>query len=107
MTAAILVFMNNTVAETISSQIGRGTFAMLGAKNLVGDNDSLQFAIQGCKKINRIRVTLASDDTYTVTFYKVGKFDWATVREVEMVYADSLHAVIGTETGLATTMGVL
>lgn len=94
----------NTTAETISSQIGRQAFAMLGAKNLVASGDALQFAIQGCKKINRIRVALAADDTYTVTFYKVGKFDWATVREVEMVYADGLHTVIETETGLATRL---
>lgn len=91
-----------TVANTIREQIGAGTFLMLGAKDLVGDTDSLQFKISGCKAISHIRIKLDPSDTYTATFYKVRKFDWSEVKEVSDVYTENLHSVIRSATGLET-----
>ena len=75
---------------------------MLGTKLFMGDANSLMFDIRGCKTINKIRVTLAADDTYTVTFYKIarGGLSVATIATREGIYNDMLHAVIESETGL-------
>ena len=95
------------VAKTIAAQLGRSTLALLGAESLVGDARSLMFSINGSpKKVNKIRVTLASDDTYTVEFmrYSRGTFECAVLAEVSMVYADSLGPVIQENTGLLTRL---
>jgi hypothetical protein len=43
-------------AETIREQLGAVTLAMLGAHQLAGDDDSLQFAIKGSRRVNKIRI---------------------------------------------------
>jgi hypothetical protein len=90
------------VAETIKDQIGRQALFMLGAHQLVGDADLLQFGIKGCPKINKIVVRLEPSDTYTVQFWKVGRGAFVQVAEVDNVYADSLRATIEKHTGLYT-----
>ena len=94
-----------SVANEINRQLG-GAMVMLGAHSILGYSRSLLFAIRGCQIINKIRVTLESSDTYTVTFYKVARrgLDFATVAVREMVYADNLKSVISSETGLATSL---
>ncbi len=94
--------MNNdlAVANTIADQIGNRAFMMMGAKDKLGSADSLQFKIQGSKFANAVRVTLEADDTYTVAFFKVRKFDFNEVASVGMVYADQLRSVIESKTGL-------
>lgn len=63
-----------TVAETILEQLGGRRFVgMVGAKDILGGADSLQFKIgagarNGC---NCVRIVLDSSDTYTVTFYRL------------------------------------
>lgn len=96
--------MNTTmqVAETIRQQIGNGALAMLGASMLVGDVDSLMFAIKGCRKGNKLRIVLAADDTYTVELWKIRGVTFAKVTELSNVYADALHQVIESMTGLCT-----
>ena len=95
-----------TVAATILRQLGGGRFtAMTGAKNLLVTDEGLQFKIpRAAKGINAVRVALATDDTYTVTFVKVAPraLSWATVREVAGVYADQLQAIFTAETGFYT-----
>lgn len=92
----------NTVAQTIASQIGNRAFAMMGAKNIGASGNSLMWKIgANAKKITHITVELMSDDTYTVTFHKISKggAKWDK-HAVPMVYADNLHRVIESETGL-------
>ena len=90
------------VAETIRAQIGNMAFTLLGASALAGDHNSLQFSIKGCKRINKIRIELNALDTYTVHFYKYNRstFECPEVSCVDFVYADNLHSVIESETGL-------
>lgn len=95
----------NTAAEIIRDQLGGGALMMLGAKDILGSENALQFAIRGSRKVSKIRITLDPSDTYTVEFFKKnGRFDYATVATVEGVYVDSLHAVIETNTGLYTSL---
>lgn len=94
-----------TVAKEIGRQLGPQTFALLGASQLIGGSDFLQFKIKGCRKINCIRIKLEPSDTYAVEFwYTSAKADRVRkVAEREGVYCDNLHDVIESETGLYTT----
>lgn len=98
--------MSLDVANTIRDQLGGGTLAMLGAKDLVGDENSLQFAIRGCPTVNKIRIVLDPSDTYIVEFWKCSRrsINFAPVASVSDVYADSLHNVIEAHTGLRTRL---
>lgn len=89
-----------TVANEIRNQLGHAAFVMMGARNLVGDEKSLQFKIQGSRKATHVRITLDPTDTYTVEFMKVRGYDVKTVASLSMVYADGLRKVIETNTGL-------
>lgn len=92
---------NLQTANTILAQLG-GTgrlSAMLGAKNFLGDENSVQFRIGrgAAGGINSIKVTLDPSDTYTVEFVKVGRapnFKITTVASVDGVYCDSLKSTI-------------
>lgn len=94
----------NNVAQTIAAQIGNRAFAMMGAKNLLGGNDHLQFKVgKNAKGVTHITVTLDPSDTYTVKFQKVNKRTAGGVKELaacEDVYVDSLKTVIELNTGL-------
>ena len=61
-----------TIAATILAQLGGSRFiAMTGAKNLVNHGSALTFKIgRNSSKANMVRVTLNSDDTYTVDFIR-------------------------------------
>jgi len=97
-----------TVANTIRDQIGTIAFRLLGAQHLNGDDKSLSFRIRGSRKANHIKVELAADDTYTMTF---GKLTASTIKKVGnykvvatfgQVYADKLNEIIESTTGLYT-----
>ena len=94
-----------TVANEIRRQLGPQTFALLGAYGLVGGDNFLQFAIKGCRKINKVRIELAPNDTYTVSFWSISKnaVSVEKIAEREGIYCDMLHDVIESETGLYTT----
>lgn len=93
-----------TVAQTIAEQIGNRAFVMMGAKNILGGDDHLQFKIgQNGKGVTHVTVTLASDDTYTVKFTRVGRapsYKITDLAEVSGVYVDSLKKTIEANTGL-------
>ena len=93
------------VANTIKDQLGNKALVMLGASQLVGTPDALKFSIKGCRRINKIQIVLAADDTYTVQFWKLGRGGFIKlVEQVAGVYVDSLHRVIETHTGLYTSL---
>jgi hypothetical protein len=97
------------VANTIRQQLGHKCLRMLGAQDLVGGENSLQFKIRGSRKVNKIRIVLDASDTYTVSFYKsTGHYSTErTVKEIasfEGVYADQLHKLIESTTGLYTSI---
>lgn len=91
------------IADTIRNQLGNLAFIMMGASQLVGLPNGLQFKIgANAKRVNRIRVTLGPTDTYTVTFEKVAShgLDVKKLAEVDEVYFDQLKQVIEANTGL-------
>jgi hypothetical protein len=92
------------VANTIKDQLGGKALFMLGASQLVGSEDALQFAIKGCRTANKIRIQLDASDTYTVQFWKIGRGACKLVHEVSGVYVDSLHQTIERHTGLYTSL---
>ena len=94
----------SNIAATIQQQLGNQTFAMLGAYNLMDHGDALGFRFRGCRNANHVKIALAADDTYTLTFCKVVKWDVRNEDEVPGVYADSLRAVIEDKTGLYTRL---
>ena len=99
----------NNITKTIYNQIGQKSFYMMGAKNIMNDeNNALMFSIRGSKAFNKIKVQLNSMDTYDVTFWKLGgpKTMYAVKREETLngVYADMLHKLIENKTGLYLTL---
>lgn len=102
-----------TVPNAIFAQLGGPRFSlMVGARDLVGAPDALTFKIgRGAKDgINAVRIVLDPSDTYTVTFFKMGRaprFQATEVATVEGVYADSLREVFTNRTGFVTSLGTL
>jgi hypothetical protein len=106
-----------TVAKTILDQLGGRRFvAMTGAKDFLGGAASLTFSLPARLAqdgINRVRVTLDPDDTYTVEAFKL------TARSAERlaeqartpvwirrgVYCDGLAGAFSEATGLETSLG--
>lgn len=93
-----------TTAAAIQQQIGHKAFFMLGARNLMDHGDALSFRIRGSRKTNYIKITLTAADLYDVEFGKVAKYDYKVVSTTEGAYADMLHGLIETATGLATKL---
>lgn len=98
--------MNQTIASIILAQLGgRGRLAaMIGARDFVDCGDALTFRFSARAKggINRVKVRLAGDDTYTVTFYK-GRLA-EQVADVDGICADGLREAIERMTGLALSL---
>jgi hypothetical protein len=93
------------VAKTIVKQIGNGALFMLGAKDLVGGPNFLQFRIgRNAKGVNLVRVDLEPSDTYKVVFMKVRKMICTVVSKEEEVYFEDLRVVLSRNTGMATSI---
>lgn len=91
-----------TTTATLIQQLGTA-LPMLGARDLLETENGLQFKIRGSKVGNKIRIALRPDDTYAVEFWHVKGTNVFQVGEtVELVHADSLHAVLKSLTGLDT-----
>jgi hypothetical protein len=98
-----------TVAHEIQRQLGRA-LVMLGAHNLLGDADSLTFAIRGCRIVSHIKIKVDADDTYSMQFLKVRRASLKssggvdTVEKFAGVYCDMLASLIEDVTGLAVSL---
>jgi hypothetical protein len=96
------------IAETIVAQLGG--FArlkvMIGASQFVSIENGVQFSYKGDRKSSKILIRLDPSDTYTVQFWAFPRSSPAgvLVREVSMVYADSLKSCIETQTGLRLSL---
>lgn len=99
------------VAQTILQQLGGQMFLrMTGAKHLLGDATSLHFQLPrdaGFVKdgINHVKITLRSDDTYTLEFLKVRGTNVAEVAKDEMIHVDMLRQAFTERTGLQCSLG--
>ena len=108
--------MNSQVPETILSQLGGSRFiAMTGAKEFVGDVNSLKFKIpKNGSKANYCKVILEPTDLYTVEFIKVipSKFykktftytepKWEVLQTYENIDATQLQTIFTQYTKMHT-----
>ncbi len=88
--------------QTLIAQLGTA-LPMMGAKNLVASEHTLTFSIgRNGKGVNKISITLTPDDLYTVSAWNSRQ---GAVKGIEQgVYADSLHSVLESLTGLYTRL---
>ena len=80
---------------------------MTGARDFVGSNDGVTFKLpRGAKSgINCVRIALDPSDTYTVTFYKLGRLASVTeIRTLSDIYASDLRRIFTETTGLYTNL---
>lgn len=94
------------VAETILAQLGGNRFlVMTGAKDLLGDENSLGMRIgKNSKGVNKVRVRLTPADLYDVEFFYVRGTAFRVVSSAEGIYAEDLRRVFEAHTGLATSL---
>lgn len=96
------------VAQTIQAQLGRAFSLMVGATDFVCGNDDglsyLAFRFKMFPKANYLKITLDSDDTYKLSFYRVRTGVAKLFLEEETVYAEDLHERFRKITGLETRM---
>lgn len=98
------------VADEIMRQLGgkNRIGIMIGVSGLVVvDNPpgvQISFKARARDMINRIRITLAPSDTYTVEFGKVRAGAYKKIDEVNDVYNDMLKRIIEKRTGLALSL---
>jgi hypothetical protein len=99
---------NMQVAKTIQKQLGGKALMMLGAKNLVGDKNSLSFKIgRNSKGVNHIRIFLTSMDLYDIDFGAIRGTTYKIKKAVKGIYADMLHKTIEDNTGMYTSLGTM
>jgi hypothetical protein len=99
--------MSLDVAKTILEQLGgRHFLAMTGAKNLVGDANSLSMKLPNArcngKRCTGLRIVLDPSDTYTVEAIAVRKLEYTVLDTHNGVYCDNLRDVFTSMTGLDT-----
>ena len=95
------------VANTILFQMGgRGKIsAMTGAEFSISSSDlGVSFRFKMFTKANHCKITLNWDDTYTMTFTKIKKFDFVTVKEISGLYHDMLKHTFEEFTGLRLSL---
>ena len=92
------------IAQTILNQLGGNRFiVMTGASSFSYGDDNLTFRIgKNEKKVKAVRITLKSDDTYTMEFLAIRKLEVKTLSKAERVYCDNLQEVFTNHTGLYT-----
>lgn len=97
------------VGQTIYQQLGGARFAqMTGAKGFLSDSNSLSFKLpKNQSQANLVQIVLDPNDTYTVTFAKYRGDKITVLKEINMVYADSLREIFERYTGLYTSLGTM
>ena len=79
---------------------------MVGASHYVHGNEEglsfLEFRFKMFSKANRIRIILDSDDTYRLRFMMLRGAQFKVHKEIDGVYADGLHEIFRSTTGLET-----
>jgi len=89
-------------AETIIKQLGGlGKLkAMVAGHSFATNGSDLTFKFKGSRNSNCINIALDPDDTYSITFYKLKKFDAVTVKELTGIYCNQLIPLFEETTGL-------
>jgi hypothetical protein len=97
------------VAATILTQLGGYKFlTMTGAQALTYTERSVDYKINGkhptAGRVNRVRIELADDDTYTITLYRQHKLECKQLEEKTGVYSAALALCFESMTGLRTSL---
>ncbi len=100
------VMESSKVAETIAQQLGGlGRLkAMIGAKHFAYEGKSLQFKFPNRRGPNYVKITLAPDDTYTMDFGRIVKWDLKNKKTLKGIYFDQMKEVFERETGLRLSL---
>lgn len=104
--------MNTTdtknIIETLTAQLGAVTLRMLGASGLVMGSDqlpSLTFKIKGSRQASHVSISFdAGLDLYNVRTFTLRGYKLSNDKTTSGVYADQLHTVIESHTGLYTKL---
>lgn len=97
-----------SVAKTILTQLGGNRFlVMTGAKNLLGDANSLTFRVPMRTRdgSNMVKITLTAMDDYTMKFSSVRAGKETLKTHCEGIYNENLQEVFTRVTGLHTSLG--
>jgi len=99
---------DKTIAVEIFKQLGGNRFkAMTGARNFYCDNNSMGFKLPGTmtkNRINFVKITLNSMDTYDIEFKSLWGDKLKTVDTCNGIYDDMLQDIISDRTGLALSL---
>lgn len=94
------------IANTTLAQLGGRRFmVMTGASNPSGSAEGLSLKLpRNASKAQYLVIKLEADDTYTMRFIRIRKFEAETVKECAGVYCDNLRNIFADVTGLATSL---
>ncbi len=96
---------NYHVAKEIANQIGNRALFMIGAKQLISDENTLMFKIgRNANKINHVKIQLTAMDDYNMTFSYIHGMNITERATCKGVYADQLNTMIEYYTGLYTSL---
>lgn len=100
-----------TVANIILEQMGgiRNIKMMTSAKDFLDHGEAVSFKFQGSRKVNYVKVTLNTMDTYNLEFGKIGteksQFggrmpSYKVIENIDDIYNDNLKSCFENYTGL-------
>lgn len=89
----ITTIMDNSIGQTIWQQITLATKMACGARDAVLLANGVQFTVLR-SKATKIQVMLNANDTYTVNFMRIRKYNFDLVERADEVYVDNLNEVI-------------
>jgi len=96
---------DKTIATEIARQLGNKAMCMLGAKNFSCTNNMFCFKIgKNCKRVNYIKITLNGLDLYDMEFIRIHGAKMTKLAKHTDIYADMMHQIIETETGMYTSL---
>ena len=100
--------MSSIVADTILQQLGGWRFStMTGAIPTIRTENSLSFKMPSRltkNRLNRLVVTLANDDTYTVETLWLRGIKLTPLEKREGIYVENLKTTVSSMTGLALSL---
>lgn len=89
------------IAGTILKQLG-GAYRLMsftGANNFIAEKNGVSFRIKN-KKVNYVKITLNSMDTYDIIFGRIYGANFSIVKELNGIYNDQLIEVFERNTGM-------
>ena len=89
------------IAATILKQLG-GAYRLMsftGANNFIAEKNGVSFRIKN-RKVNYVKITLNSMDTYDIIFGRIYGVNFSIVKELHGIYNDQLIEVFEHNTGM-------